>query len=408
MSKLLFKRITLREVNIEMKDNFQSNPLKEFRTFINNSMSRIKESKHKKENIDINYNNNFGLNIYIDGINIAIDHWNPNADIIFVSHAHMDHIPFIPEKNLKDLENNQSHIKFICSKITKEIAEVRSRGNFNFPENSWLLGKDKNYPQSIDYNGVSLSLLENGHTYGSLSLLIEGSERILYTSDFITKDRLLFNGQHVIKGLIPINCERLIMECTFGAPNYIFPSFQEIRNDLNKFIEKEISEGHPIIILGYAFGKSQITLNILDTSHRIILDKNIAKLTKILENEGIKTNKWEPYGNFNKNQLIRLNDYILLIPPYYIFREPYKSLINAGAKVVYLSGKVLNESSRREFPADKYIPFSDHCDFNDLIEFINKCNPTKIYLGHGKIEEFSYYLSKINRNQQIFCIRERI
>jgi len=384
-----------------MKDKFQSNPLKEFRTFINNSMNKIKESKCKNENIDISYNKLFGLNIYIDGINIAIDHWNPNADIIFVSHAHMDHIPFIPEKNLKDLENKQSHIKFICSKITKEIAKVRSKGNFNFPENSWLLGKDKNYSQSIDYNGVSLSLLENGHTYGSLSLLIGGSEKILYTSDFITKDRLLFNGQQVIKGLKPINCDRLIMECTFGAPNFIFPSFQEIRKDLNKFIENEISEGHPVIILGYTFGKSQITLNILDSSHRIILDKNIAQLTEILENEGIKTTKWEPYGNFNKKQLIRLNDYILLIPPYYVFREPYKSLINAGAKVVYLSGKVLKESSRREFPADKYIPFSDHCDFNDLIEFVNKCNPTKIYLEHGKIEEFSYFLSKQYINKEI-------
>jgi len=384
-----------------MKDNFQSNPLKEFRTFINNSKNKIKESKHKKENIDINYNNICGLNIYIDGINIAIDQWNPNADIIFVSHAHMDHIPFIPEKSLKDLENKQSHIKFICSKITKEIAKVRSNGNFNFPENSWLLGKDKNYPQSIDYNGVSLSLLENGHTYGSLSLFVEGYERILYTSDFITKDRPLFNGQQVIKGLKPINCDRLIMECTFGAPNFIFPSFQEIRKDLNKFIEKEISKGHPVIILGYAFGKSQITLNILDSSHRIILDKNIAQLTDILENEGIKTSKWEPYGNYNKKQLIRLNDYILLIPPYYIFREPYKSLINAGAKVVYLSGKVLNEFSRREFPADEYIPFSDHCDFNDLIEFVNKCNPTKIYLEHGKIEEFSYFLSKQYINKEI-------
>ncbi len=388
-----------------MKNNFESSPLKKFKAFVNNLQSRTQESKYRNKSIDIGYDKNFGINIYIDGVNIAIDHLNPNADIIFVSHAHMDHIPNIPEEISKDLENKESQPKYLCSKITKEIAKVRSRGKFNLPESSWLLGRDKNYPQSVDYNGISLTLLENGHTYGSLSLFIEGSEKILYTSDFITEDRALLNGQRVIKGLKPIKCDRLIMECTFGAPNFIFPRSQEIQKDLNEHIEKEISKGHPVILLGYAFGKSQIILNTLSSSHRILLDKNIAKLTKILENQGIIFNKWEPYRNYNKKQLINFNDYILLIPPYYMFNDPYKSLITTGAKIIYLSGKVLNESFRREFPADKYIPFSDHCDFNELEKFVENCNPEKIYLEHGKIEEFSYFLYRQQYvNTEIFAL----
>lgn len=132
----------------------------------------------------------------------------------------------------------------------------------------------------------------------------------------------------------------------------------------------------------------------LENFPRILLDKNIANATKILENNGISFPKWEPYGNYKKNQLIGLNDYVLIIPPYSIQREPYKSLIAAGDNIVSLSGKVLDDIYRKEIKADYYIPFSDHCDFKDLCNFIKRCNPDNIYLEHGKICEFSYFLSK--------------
>ena len=387
-----------------MKASLKSNPIKRFRSFIYRVNQFNIHSKRINNNIEIGCDKKYGKYIHIDGVMIAIDRWNPKADVIYVSHAHMDHIPVIPENILKNLEDHQNPVKFACSKITKEITEARTRGKFTFPESLWLIGKEMNQSQSIEYNGVSLTLIENGHAYGSTSLLIEGSEKILYTNDFITEDREFLNGNKTIKGLKPIECKRLIVECTFGSPNYIFPSFKEIQVELNNYIENEISEGHLVILLGYAYGKSQIILNIINTTHKIILERNIAQIVKILEKNGIVFPEWEPYGNYKKNKLKQLSDYILIIPPYSVFSEPYKSLIAEGAKVVYLSGKVLNELSRREFPSDKCIPFSDHCDFNSLKKFVENCKPEKIYLEHGKIEEFSYFISKIYKKEKIFSI----
>ena len=391
-----------------MRYNIKSNPIKEFKIFIEKINRKNESSKKENKSIDIGYDENYRKYICFDGVLIALDSWNPNADIIYVSHAHMDHIPIIPQKISEKLKNGQIPINFMCSKITKEVAEERTRGKFCFHESLWLFGKDLTHSKSIEYKGVKLTLIENGHTYGSTSLLIEGSEVILYTSDFTTKDREFLNGKRAIKGLKPINCDRLIMECTFGSPNYLFPSFGEIQKELNEYIQNQILEGYPVIILGYSFGKSQIVLNMLYDSYRILLNTNIAKNTDILEKNGIKFTKWEPYGNYNKKKLEDLNDYILIIPPYSMFTEPFKSLISSGAKVISLSGKVLNESYRKEFPADKYIPFSDHCDFNDLIKFVNKCTPKKKYLEHGKIEEFSYFLYRSIRdkkNKSIYTIR---
>jgi len=174
-------------------------------------------------------------------------------------------------------------------------------------------------------------------------------------------------------------------------------TFREIVNDLSNYIHTQISEGNPVILLSYEFGKSQNILKILRISNRILLNANIAKLTRILEENGIEFPEWEPYGKYNKNQLKKLNDYILLTPPYSIFKEPYKSLIATGAKVVSLSGKVLEDIYRKEIKADYYIPLSDHCDFNTLCNFVKKCNPNNIYLEHGKICEFSYFLLKTEK-----------
>ena len=84
-----------------------------------------------------------------------------------------------------------------------------------------------------------------------------------------------------------------------------------------------------------------------------------------------------------------------------MFDEPYNFLIKGGARIVSFSGKVLSDSYRKEFPADKYIPLSDHCDFKGLIDFVQKCDPAEIYLDTGKIEEMSYFLYKIERKSSV-------
>jgi putative mRNA 3-end processing factor len=44
---------------------------------------------------------------------------------------------------------------------------------------------------------------------------------------------------------------------------------------------------------------------------------------------------------------------------------------------------------------DYVIPFSDHCDHNELLEVVKLCNPRKIFTFHGFQEEFANYLIKL-------------
>ena len=361
----------------------------------------------RKNNIRIKKGrSNNGVLIFIDGIKIGIDHWDDNCDVLFISHAHMDHIPYIPNSIIKKVLFDEGSVNFpmmICSDITREIAKLRTKEKFLFPESSWLLGYDLNHQSSIEFKGIKFTILENGHTFGSSSLLIEGSETILYSSEFIIEDRLFKKGD-LIKSLKPRRCDHLILDCTFCSPYFDFPSFKDIEYGTNEYIKEQFNEGNPLIFFGYTFGKSQIIMKMLECDSVIYLDKEIGKITEILERFGINFPKWR---SFNRNFQKKLKDnelFIIISPPNNLFKDTYRQLINNGAKTAIFSGKVLDASFRTHFNVDNYFPLSDHSDFKSTLNFIDKCNPNNIYLEYGQIENFSYFLSKKYHNKSILTI----
>jgi putative mRNA 3-end processing factor len=70
-------------------------------------------------------------------------------------------------------------------------------------------------------------------------------------------------------------------------------------------------------------------------------------------------------------------------PRIFHYREKY------GAITIGFSGWGINKNYRYMMNLDYAIPFSDHCDHNELLEVVKKCNPSKIYTVHGFDKEFA-------------------
>lgn len=47
---------------------------------------------------------------------------------------------------------------------------------------------------------------------------------------------------------------------------------------------------------------------------------------------------------------------------------------------------------------DYALPMSDHCDYNELIQVVHKCNPKKIFTIHGFAHEFARILNNMGYN----------
>lgn len=137
------------------------------------------------------------LDVCVDSYGISVDNKGkklyldpqrqPDSDLIFISHAHTDHL----YKCVKESGN-----KIITSKITQKIAMHRG------------------YKYGETFEEHSFELLNSGHILGSNGLLIE--DQMYYTGDISIRKRAFMDAAVVPKAKI------LIIESTFGHPDYFF------------------------------------------------------------------------------------------------------------------------------------------------------------------------------------------
>ena len=248
--------------------------------------------------------NGQGVSILLDRVKLAIDHWDPAADLLFVSHGHMDHLFKIPRDDLIKFSSKANKLpKLLCSEITKAIMDYRVKDDINYPEDAWLTKQCRFNPFKMEYGGIKFTLLQNGHTYGSTSLLIEGSKTIFYASEFISEKRILEGGESLMNELTPQLCDYLIIDATFGEPFYKFPPFGDLVSLTNQIIEDYLQEGFSVILLGYSYGKSQILLKMLTGDYPIYVSREIGEIVHVLEDYGIKFRNHEVYSREIKKRL---------------------------------------------------------------------------------------------------------
>src|SRR6202023_577439 len=103
-------------------------------------------------------------------------------------------------------------------------------------------------------------------------------ECLLYTGDFkLRKGR----SAEAIEWL---PADTLIMETTYGLPQYVFPPVEQVIADLTRFCLESLEESLVPILFGYSLGKAQEILAALQGSGlRILLHPSVYRITKLYE-----------------------------------------------------------------------------------------------------------------------------
>ncbi|MFH1650074.1 MAG: hypothetical protein ABIA93_05995 [Candidatus Woesearchaeota archaeon] len=261
-----------------------------------------------------------------------------------VSHAHYDHLP----TKFKDK-------KLVCSRETEKI--IRMRRN-NKELNFW---KDPN-----------VKMLNAGHTIGSKMFHFQEQD-ILYTGDFNTQNKYCGTAK-------PVQCNTLIMEGTFGAPEYIFPKHELVVEQLVDYLKNNPKA----IIRAYSFGKSQEICHILD-KHKIDFKIESAPAKAINDELGLKFKHEKEDAT------------VLLGPDHRI-----------GFKSIAVSGWAIDPRYRFQMGVDAAFPLSDHADFPSLLQFAQSCNPKKIRVFHGGHHvELAHSLRKMGFDAEAFPVTQR-
>jgi putative mRNA 3-end processing factor len=281
------------------------------------------------------------MRIRCNGTQIGLD--GPGGDLPFLSHAHSDHTSGIKNEG-----------RILASAETLELAGIDA-------ESATLEGTE---------------LLDAGHILGARMLAADcDGERVVYTGDFCVKPNIFG-----MKAQIP-RCDRLIMEATYGDPDYVFPPHEEVHEQIRKWVAS--NDKSNLIIGCYELGKSQEVVKILNgCSIAPVVTQKTETFCSIYEKSGLKLDRIVVGTDEAEEAMSRR--FVALIPMGKAKRYFASRLAQAFERRT-LCAVATGWALHYRFNTDAAFPLSDHADFNDLVDFVVQTGAKKaeFFTGDG-------------------------
>ena len=294
-------------------------------------------------------------------------------DFVFISHAHSDHVYRKPK--------NKSKITTITSVETEAIANARGYEITN-----------------AIYEEKDLELIDSGHILGSKGLL--AFNEIFYTGDISIRKRAFLKMPKKIPQV-----DTLIIESTFGRHDYIFPDHREIIHQANKIIADAYDKGHPVILMGYPLGKAQLLTNFFGHWDPFFSYDSIEVINTVYRNMGISLRNTTCYTEAEKDKQLETKSPWVMLAPLMNGNSRFLKYMKEKYNTITIgfSGWACSPRYKYMMGIDYALPLSDHCDFNELIQIVKKCNPKKIFTIHGYEVEFARVLNNMGYNAIPIC-----
>ena len=293
------------------------------------------------------------------GTDIYLDSRKPRP-LCVVSHAHRDHIGV--------------HERAIATTPTAAMAEHRI-GLCGVTELAYGVDHD------VDEN-TRVRLLPAGHVLGSAMVHVTRAEgTLLYTGDFKLRRCLTADCAE------PESAEFLVMESTYGLPHFRFPPREEVAAQLVELCENALRDNRQPIVMGYTLGKSQELTRILtDAGLNVTLHGAPHTINGFYEKFGVQLGRYRRYTfeefHGDAAERVDLRERGVLIAPPYVARTPFVTRVENPCRVIATGWAMLKNAISR-YGVDHAVCLSDHADFNELIELIERVKPRKVFTHHG-------------------------
>ncbi len=283
-------------------------------------------------------------------------------DILFVTHAHLDHIGRIPK-----LVREGFRGRIFSTPATKALAEVmlpdalsillgEARREKEEPlytgediERALSLWEELPYHEEKNLSeGVSVHLRNAGHILGSAMVIFtrkDGNKekKIAFSGDLGNSPSLLLPDTESVSDV-----DYLLMESVYGDKNH--ESKEERNEHFKEAILKVISRGGTLLIPAFSLERTQ---NILYLLNNLVEEKEVPKIPVFVDSP-LATKVTEIYsrfiGDFNESirKEIREGDDIFKFPRLSFTVSRFESediLHHAGAKII-LAGSGMSEGGR--------------------------------------------------------------
>ncbi|MBJ7392918.1 MAG: MBL fold metallo-hydrolase [Chthoniobacterales bacterium] len=292
--------------------------------------------------------------VHLPALDLWLDPSGPRG-FAFVSHAHSDH--------------TGKHGETVLSSGTSHF--MRARIGPSAREHVLEFG------DTLELRGVRFTLLPAGHVRGSAQLHLETEDgSLLYTGDFklrpgLSSERIEWRG-----------AETLIMETTFGKPQYVFPPTEQVLSDVIAFCRDALDNGSVPVLLGYSLGKAQeILCAVAAAGLRPMLHGAVAKMTRIY------SQLIPGFPDFAHYKASEVAGHVLICPPSVRGSAMVQNITRR--RVAVLTGWALDPSAVHRYRVDAAFPLSDHAGYDELLQYVDLVRPKRVLTLHGYASEFA-------------------
>ncbi|MEM1982639.1 MAG: MBL fold metallo-hydrolase [Sulfolobales archaeon] len=304
-----------------------------------------------------------------------------NSPLRIVTHIHSDHV--------RDLSKSLSQCKsVVATPLTLdwliELGHKISKSN--------CLRLD--YGSKIRVNGLEVMFEKAYHIPGTSQVVItdEDGVKTVYTSDFKKPGR-----ETPI-----IDSDILITDAVYGNPSYVRDFDDYIEYILADLVRQLLSKG-PVIIQGY-HGKLQEVMQLLRANGveaPYILTPKVYRLTRVAERHGLVVSNYLSIDSSEGLEVMKSKWFLIMD---HVNSRYVTNLKDLKASRVVLSGWEFKKPYRYLGYGKWLVAFSDHADFNGLINYVINSNPKTVVVNSVRSSYAELFANEVRKLTNKECI----
>jgi len=220
----------------------------------------------------------------------------------------------------------------------------------------------------INIDDSQITVLNAGHMLGSCQYEISAPDfTAIYTGDINCVDTLTTHAAELR------SCDYLIIEATYGHPSYVFPRRSTMYADIVSWTMSEIKDGKIPTFQVYSSGKPQEVVRLFNvyTKIPVVSSPTIARASRVHTENGVKLEYLDSSAPDGK-RMLKAGSCV------YVTTSSGGHMPRNASRAV-TTGWALRQAFRK-FAS---FPLSSHADHDQLVEFVRKVNPKKVYVFTG-------------------------